>query len=671
MSNPFFETRDTPRGIPPFDRIQEAHFEEAFQRGFAEHREEIERIKQSDDAPDFDNTIEALERSGALLERVGGTFFNFTSSRLTDALQEIQVRVMPAYAAHHSRIYSDPGLFAKVDRVFKSVDRDALSDEQVRLLEETHKAFVRAGAALDDEARAEVQKLDEELAGLKTRFGQNLVKDTNNFEMVLERDDEVAGLPQSVLNAAASAAEGRGKPGKYVFTISRSSITPFLRFSDRRDLREQIFNAYVNNGNNGNEQDNNATLSKIAALRAKRAKLLGYESHAQYMLDDRMAATPQRVESLLDKIWAPAREKVRQEALDLQDRIQEEGGNFKLEPWDWWYYTEKLRKDRFDFDAEDAKSYFKLENVRDGAFEVANRLYGITFHRIDDVPVYEPDVQVYEVKEADGSIIGIFMTDYFMRDTKRGGAWMNAFRSQSEGNHPVIVNCCNFSKSDPCLLDMDEVRTLFHEFGHGLHGLLSNVKYRSLAGTSVKKDFVELPSQIMEHWATEPEVMKRYARHYKTGEAIPDDLIGKIRDTATFNQGFATTEYLAASYLDMAWHSLKDETPVDGRELEQRVMDEIGLVEQVHPRYHSSYFQHIFSGDSYSAGYYVYIWAEVLDADGFEAFKKKGIFDAETATAFRKNVLERGGTEDPMELYRRFRGREPVVEPLLRNRGLI
>ncbi|MBD3648342.1 MAG: M3 family metallopeptidase [Pseudomonadales bacterium] len=670
MTNPFFETWDTPWGIPPFDRIHEDHFEEAFERAFSEHKEEIARIRESDEAPDFENTIEALERSGSLLEKVGGTFFNFTSSRLTERLQEIQGKIMPAYATHHTGIYSDPALFDRVNRVVESVDRDRLSGEQIRLMEETHKAFVRAGAALDDDARVEVQKLDEQLAELKTRFGQNLVRDTNDFELVLEDKEDLAGLPRSVLNAAASAAEGRNKPGKYVFTTSRSSITPFLKFADRRDLRERIFKAYVNNGNNGNEHDNNDLLSRIAALRAKRAKLLGYENHAAYMLDDRMAGSAERVKSLLDRIWVPAKEKVKREAEDLQSRIQEEGGNFTLEPWDWWYYTEKLRKDRFDFDAEDAKPYFKLENVRDGAFEVAGRLYGITFHRVDDVPVYDPDVQVYEVRENDGTNIGIFMVDYFMRDTKRGGAWMNAFRSQSGETRPIIVNCCNFSKSDPCLLDMDEVRTLFHEFGHGLHGLLSDVKYRSLAGTSVKKDFVELPSQIMEHWATEPEVMKRYARHYETGEPIPDEIIEKIRATATFNQGFATTEYLAASYLDMAWHSLEIDEPVEARDLEKEAMDEIGLVDQVHPRYHSSYFQHIFSGDSYSAGYYVYIWAEVLDADGFEAFREKGIFDEETARAFRRHVLERGGTEDPMTLYKRFRGREPEVQPLLRNRGL-
>ncbi|MCH7741491.1 MAG: M3 family metallopeptidase, partial [Proteobacteria bacterium] len=488
-------------------------------------------------------------------------------------------------------------------------------------------------------------------------------------------------LSDSVLQAALGEGKQRGKPGKYVFTISRSSITPFLQFAQERDLREKIYKAYTRCGNNDNEYNNHRILKTIAALRARRSRFLGFESHAHYMLDARMAKTPEKVVDLLDQVWSSARKKVAVEAEDLQSRIQEEGGNFKLAPWDWRYYTEKVRAERYDLDEEQVKPYFKLENVRDGAFSVATKLYGITFEEVSDIPRYHPDVVGYEVKDADGSLIGLFLVDYFMRPSKRGGAWMNEFRGQSnldESIRPIVVNCCNFPKADPCLLGLDEVRTLFHEFGHGLHGLLSQVRYRSQSGTSVKQDFVELPSQIMEHWAIEPEVMKSYARHIDTGEIIPDELIAKLLQAQTFNQGFATTEYLAASYLDMAWHTLvsdEDQDEDQNKELdvesfEAKALQQIELIDAVDPRYKSSYFQHIFSGDSYSAGYYSYLWAEVLDADGFEAFKEKGIFDADTARSFRENVLERGGTIDPMELYKKFRGREPEVAPLLKNRGL-
>ncbi|MEX2488088.1 MAG: M3 family metallopeptidase [Pseudomonadales bacterium] len=672
MSNPFFERWDTPYGIPPFDRIRTEHFEEAFNRAFAEHVREVEQIVRNDEAPGFENTVEAFEGSAELLRKVSNTFSNLVSVNVSDALQKAQMEIMPRYASHHSDMLLAPELFARVREVYESEDRSRLSDEQIQLLEEMYKAFIRAGAALDKQARTQIKALDEELASLKARFGQNLLKDTNNFELILESEDEVAGLPDSVLKGAAAEASGRGQEGKYVFTVARSSITPFLQFADRRDLREKLFHAYVNCANNDNEYDNKQVLARIAALRAKRARLLGYESHATYMLDDRMARTPQAVTDLLDQIWEPATNKLRREAADLQARIQDEGGNFELEPWDWWYYTEKVRRERFDLESEAVKPYFKLEDVRDGAFEVARKLYGVTFKPVHDVPVYHPDVQTFEVHDHDGALTGLFMVDYFMRPSKRGGAWMSAFRSQStlEDTRPIIVNCCNFSKSEPCLLGLDEVRTLFHEFGHALHGLLSNVMYRSLSGTSVKKDFVELPSQIMEHWAFQPEVMKCYARHHETGEIIPDELIEKILATETFNQGFETTEFLAAAYLDMAWHTLETSTLQDVDQLEKTAMAEIGLLDKVHPRYHSTSFQHIFSGDSYSAGYYSYIWAEVLDADGFEAFKERSIFDLETANAFRKNILERGGSAEPMDLYRQFRGREPVVDPLLKNRGL-
>jgi peptidyl-dipeptidase Dcp len=673
MSNPFFSQWGTPFGIPPFDQIRDEHYLEAFDRAFAEHDLEIDEISSNAAAANFENTIEALERSGKLLHKVAGVFFNLTSSNTNDDIQAIQMEISPRWAVHSGKLYNNQALFSRVQAVFQQKDGLDLEPDQLQLLQDTNTSFVRAGAALGEKERSGVQALDEELAGLRTKFSQNILKDTNEFELVLDSKEQGAGLPESVLQAALGEGQQRGKRGKYVFTISRSSITPFLQFAEDRELREKIYHAYTHCSNNDNEYANQSILTKIASLRVRRANLLGFESHASYMLDDRMAKTPEGVTTLLDKIWAPAKKKVEVEAADLQAKIQDEGGNFTLAPWDWWYYSGKVRSERFSFNEEEVKPYFKLENVRDGAFAVATKLYGITFEEVFDLPKYHPDVKGFEVKDADGSLIGLFLVDYFMRPSKKGGAWMNEFRGQSdldESIRPIVVNCCNFPKSDPCLLGMDEVRTLFHEFGHGLHGLLSQVRYQSQSGTNVKQDFVELPSQIMEHWAIEPEVLRSYAHHHETGDVIPDELIDKLLESSTFNQGFATTEYLAACYLDMAWHTLATDEEQDTDSFESNAMKQIELINAVDPRYKSSYFQHVFAGDHYSAGYYSYIWAEVLDADGFEAFKENGIFDQATAQSFRENVLELGGTADPMELYKAFRGREPVVEPLLKDRGL-
>ncbi|MBT4161497.1 MAG: M3 family metallopeptidase [Gammaproteobacteria bacterium] len=666
--NPFFEPVSE-SGIPAFDRIEFEHYREAFEKGFAEHDSEIKAIVDNPEPPTFLNTLEALERSGHQLKRVATVFFNLTSSDTTDELQSLELEIVPAYTAHHSRITSNAALFSRIRAVVEG--EETLQAEQLQLLNETDKSFVRAGAKLSDNERHRVNDIGEELAGLVTVFGQNVLKDTNEYELVLENGEDLLGLPDFVLNAAMAEAEAKEKPGKYVFTISRSSITPFLQYAEKRELREEIYNAYTQCG--ANSTDNHAIIQKIVRLRAERARLLGFDTHGDYMLDDRMAKTPAAVTDLLDRVWKPCQKKVEEEAEDLQNMIQAEGGNFELEPWDWWYYTEKVRKARFDLDEELLKPYFKLENVCDGAFEVARRLYGISFRRRDDLPVYHPDVVAYEAIEADGSLIGYFLFDFYMRQSKRGGAWMSTFRDQSnlgDSIKPVIINCCNFPKSDPCLLGMEEVRTLFHEFGHGLHGLLSDVRYESLSGTNVKQDFVELPSQIMEHWAVEPEVLKSYARHIDSDKPIPDDLIEKIKATETFNQGFATTEYLAACYLDLAWHGADGESAEDVKDFEASAMEKIEKIRIVDPRYKSSYFQHIFTGDHYSAGYYVYMWAEVLDADGYEAFKENGLFDEATARSFRENILEKGGTVDPMTLYKTFRGREPAVEPLLNNRGL-
>ena len=668
MANPFFDPLPV-NGLPAFNRIFTSHYEAAFERGFEEQNLEIKTIIGNREPPTFLNTIEAMERSGGLLERVGNVFWNLASSDTSDQLQALELKLSPRVAAHNSKIYSDPTLFKRVQAITES--DQALDPESLQLLKEVRQSFVRAGAHLSESARERVNQITESLAGLTTQFGQNVLQDVNEFELVVGVTEDTSGLPDSVLNAAKSEAESRGNSEQYVFTISRSSITPFLQYSDSRSLREKLYKAYTDCGTM--TTNNHPVIQKIVERRAERARILGFDSHADFMLDDRMAKTPAAVKGLLDCVWAPCQEKVVKEAEDLQSRIEDDGENFELQPWDWWYYTEKVRQERFDLDEETVKPYFKLENVRNGAFEVARKLYGIKFEEID-VPVYHPDVVAYEVTDADGSIIGIFLFDFFMRSSKQGGAWMSEFRSQSnldEHVHPVIVNCCNFPKSNPCLLGVDEVRTLFHEFGHGLHGLLSKVRYPRLSGTKVKQDFVELPAQIMEHWALEPLVLKSYAIHQETGEPIPDELIKKLESARTFNQGFATTEYLAACYLDLAWHQQVSTAPEDVDDFERKVMDDIHKIKMVDPRYRSAYFRHVFESEHYSAGYYVYIWAEVLDADGFEAFKEKGIFDLETARSFRSNILEKGGTVPPMELYLKFRGREPDVEPLLKNRGLI
>ncbi len=672
MTNPFLTPLPdhlAKYGVIDFSTIEHKHYREAFDAGFRQQLDELNSITENPEAATFENTLLAFERSGSILNRVGGVFFNLTSSHTNDDIQTLQRELSPEYARHNAAIYTNEAFFLRIAAIRDG--NEVLNPEQKQLVELFYTRFVRAGAALSPADRNKVNKLREELASLQTEFSQNVLKDTNAFELVLENEADLAGLPQHVRTAAKSEAESRGQTGKYIFTISRSSITPFLQFSERRDLREKIYKAYTDCGLN--KVDNHRVIKKIAELRSTLANLLGFETFADYMLDDRMAKTPAAVNILLDQVHEASQIRVAQEAKDIQERIQEDGGNFEVEAWDWWYYTEKLREEKFSLDEEAVKPFFQLEKVRDGAFAVAGRLFGIRFEERTDIPKYHADVCTYEVIDSDDSLIGVFMVDFFMRPSKRGGAWMNEFRGQSniDGRvRPVVVNCCNFPKADPCLLGMDEVRTLFHEFGHALHGLLSNVTYESLSGTSVKRDFVELPSQIMEHWALEPEVLKSYARHYKTDEPISDDMIARLNEAATFNQGFATTEYLAASYLDMAWHGLGGEPVDDVVQFEDSVMDTIEMPTMLDPRYKSSYFQHIFSSEGYAAGYYSYLWAEVLDADGYEAFKENGIFDAATALSFRQNILEKGGSVEPMDLYTAFRGRAPVVEPLLAGRGL-
>lgn len=675
--NPFFSAWTTPFETPPFEKIMEAHYLPAFQAGMDQQKKEIEAITNDSAAPSFANAIEALEKSGALLTKVGNVFFNLTSANTNDEMQKIESAVAPLLARHQDDINLNAKLFARVKAVSGEKDKLGLTSEQARLLEKTYKNFVRGGANLDEAKKAEFRKINEELSVLTQKFGENVLKEDNNFALVLDKNEDLAGLPDSVVQGAAEAAKKRGMDAKWVFTLHKPSCIPFFQYSARRELREKLFKAFINRGNNNNAFDNKAILSKIAALRVKKADLLGYKTHADFVLEENMAKTPAGVDKLLDQLWMPALAMAKKEAQELQGLINTEGGSFKLEPWDWWYYAEKLKKAKYDLDDQILKPYFKLENVRDGAFDVAKKLWGLQFAERTDIPKYHPDVKVFEVKEADGTHVGILYTDYFPRPSKRGGAWSNTFRTQSaRGGRKVmslVSNNGNFSlpiSDTPSLLTFEEAQTLFHEFGHALHDLLSNCTYEALAGTNVPRDFVELASQIMENWAGDPEVIKTYAKHYQTGEPIPQALVDKIKNSGLFNQGFATVEYLAASYLDMDWHTLTEAKEQDALAFENAAMSKIGLIPEIVVRYRSPYFQHIFSG-GYSAGYYSYIWSEVLDADAFEAFKETSLFDPQTALSFRQNILAKGDTDEAMALYKRFRGREPKVEPLLKRRGFI
>lgn len=676
MDNPFFKKYSTPHQTPPFNEIKFEHYQPAFEEGIKQHKFEVDKIINNTEAPSFDNTITALEISGELLNKVSSVFFNLTSSNTNDAMQKLSSEMAPKLAKHGDEISLDLRLFERIKKIYSQKDKLNLTVEQNTLLEKYYKDFVRSGAELNDEQKAKLMKINEELSVLTIKVGQNILKETNNFELVIENEKDLAGLPENLIKSAAETAKRKGKEGKWVFTLHAPSIFPFLTYAENRELRKQILMAYANRGNNNNEFDNKKALSKIASLRNQKANLLGYKTHADYVLENSMAKSPDKVFEFLDKLWTPALRMAKEETAELQQMIDKEGNNFKLEAWDWRYYAEKLKKEKYSFDDEMLRPYFKLENVIQGVFDVSSKLFGLKFEKRNDIQTYHPEVTVFEVKEADGKHIGILYTDYFPRESKRGGAWMNAFRKQQkakgENVTPIICNVGNFSKpteGQPALISFEEVNTLFHEFGHALHGLLSNSVYPSVSGTSVPRDFVELPSQIMENWASDPEVLKMYAKHYQTGEVMPDELIEKIQASSKYGQGFASTEYLAASYLDMYWHSLTTDEEQDALTFEDNVAKKIGLIPEILFRYRSTYFNHIFSG-GYSAGYYSYIWAEVLDADAFAAFKEKDIFDKATAKSYRDNILAKGGSEDPMVLYKRFRGAEPSVEPLLKKRGL-
>lgn len=676
IDNPLLVEYDTPFGVPPFDKIKDEHFGPAYEEAIKQHVGEVDSIANNPVAPTFDNTIVALENAGGLLTRVSAVFSNLNSANTNPNIQALDKELAPKLSAHRDNISLNEQLFGRVNAVWETRERLGLNSEQLMLLEKTYKSFVRNGANLAEADKETLRTINSQLAVLTTQFGQNVLAETNAFELVVDNKEDLAGLSDGLVAAAAETAKSKGQDGKWVFTLSNSSVMPFLQYADNRELRQQIWEAYKSRGGNGNDNDNSEILVKIANLRLQKANLLGYPTHAHYVLEEAMAENPANVRKLLADLWKPAIAKAKVESDDIKKEIKAAGDNFSPAPYDWRYYSEKVRQKRFALNEDELKPYFSLASVRQGAFDVATKLFGITFKQLDNMPVYHPEVEVYEVLEADGKHIGVFYVDFFPRESKRPGAWMSSFRTQTtkDGKRigPVITNVCNFTKpvgDQPALLTYDEANTLFHEFGHALHGLLSNVNYRSLAGTAVSRDFVELPSQVMENWAEDPAVLKEYAKHYQTDETIPDELIAKLESAGTFGQGFATVEYLASSILDFDYHTITTPITVSASEFEKASMKKAELIDEIIPRHSSTYFQHIFSG-GYAAGYYSYIWAEVLDADAFAAFKETSLYDQATADAFRKNILEKGGTEKPAELYRKFRGADPNPIHLMRKRGL-
>ena len=669
MTNPFFESWTAPFGAPPLDRIRPEHFLPAYERALAEHKADIDTVANNPARPDFDNVIVALEQSGQLLLKVDGVFSNLTSSATDDALQAIELEMAPRLAAHWNAIYLNAALFARIDAVYRQRMEMCIEPESLRVLERYHLDFVRAGARLTGADRDRLAEIGARLALLGTQFGQNVLADEEDFILPLA-ENRMGGVPQTLRDAAAALATERGLSAPYGVSLSRSSVEPFLQYADDRTLREQLFRAWTARGAGDNGNNNLAIIRETLALRAEKARLLGYENFAEYKLADSMAATPQSARALLEKVWAPARARALTERDALQDLIAREGGNFTLAPWDWRYYAEKLRQERFDFDEASLKPYFQLESLIAAAFFTAEKLFRLTFRPRTDIPIYHPDVRVWEVWR-DGGVIGLFYGDYFARPGKQGGAWMSALRDQhrlSGDVLPLILNNLNFVKSDPCLLGFDDAETLFHEFGHALHGLLSQVKYPRLSGTNVARDFVELPSQIYEHWLEEPLVLQRFARHYQTGEPIPAALLERMLKARNAGQGFGMVEFLASAIVDMDFHA---SPPGDPQAMEAATIARIGMPAEIVPRHAAPHFAHVFSGDGYAAGYYAYLWSEVLDADGFQAFTEaRDPFDPATARRLHDFIFASGGTRDFAQAYRDFRGRDPRIEPLLEGRGL-
>jgi peptidyl-dipeptidase Dcp len=675
--NPFFTEWDTPFHVPPFDQIKTSHFEPAIREGIARHMKEMEAIIQNPATPDFQNTLEALDYSGEMLRRVLRVFYNLSSSETSKELQEVAREMAPLIAKHQDDIYLNQDLFRRIKTVYDERKKLSLDPEQDRLLAETVKQFLRGGAGLSPKDQARLREVNMELSVLQLQFDDNLLAQTNAFKMEIDNEKDLEGLPQPVISAAAETALAAGEEGNWIFTLQKPSLIPFLQYSNNRSLREKLFRAYIQRCSHGDRFDNNEILAKIASLRSKKAQLLGYKTYADFALEENMAKNPANVYQFLDRLWDPALKRAKMEAADLQAIIDKGKEGFSLEPWDWWYYSEKVRREKYNLDEEMIRPYFKLENVLYGAFEVANRLWGVTFLPVDTIPRYQKDVEVYEMKDADGSVLGILYMDFFPRETKQGGAWENEYQGEyRKGDQkiiPVVTTNFNFSQpvgNKPALLSFEEVITLFHEFGHALHSLFSDCRYPSLAGANGAIDFAELPSQIMENWAAHPEVLKMYAHHYETGEPMPDDLIEKITRSALFNQGFSSVEYISASYLDMDWHTITDTVLLNATEFEKKSMDRIGMMKEIVVRYKSPYFSHVFAG-GYEAGYYSYLWSEWLDADAFQAFIEHGLFDRETARRFRENILSKGNTMDPMDMYLRFRGKEPSLTYLLKEKGLI
>ncbi len=677
--NPFFSEYKTPFGIPPFEQIKEEHYIPAFEKGMEEHAKEIEAIVNQTEEPTFDNTIVKYNFSGDLLNKVSSVFFNLYGAINNEKLQAIARDINPKLTAHYDNISLNPKLFQRIKSIYDHRLEKNYNDEQIRVIEKYYSDFVRNGANLDTNKQEQLRDLNNQMSLLGLQYNERILAETNdNFNMILDKEEDLAGLPQFVIDGAADAAKDMGLEGKWVFTLQKPSWIPFLQYSEKRDLREKLYRGWFMRGNNDNEYDTKEIITKIAQIQTQRANLLGYNTYAEFVISDNMAETPQNVDNFLQKIWTPALKKAKQELQELQTIADKEKAGYKIESWDWWYFADKLRKEKYGIDEAELKPYLTLSNVRDGMFWVANKLYGITFKQIQNAPKYHKDNDVYEVLESDGSHLGVLYLDYHPRSGKDGGAWCTSFQNAhydiNNNRIPAIASIvCNFTKPTaemPSLLTWDETETLFHEFGHALHGLFSDGHYKRTSG-DVPMDYVELPSQIMENWAGEPEVLKHYAKHYKTGEVMPDLLIEKLANSGHFNQGFSTVEYVAAAILDQRWYSQTIENPItDAVLFEKTEMEKIGLINEIIPRYRSTYYSHIFEG-GYSAGYYVYLWAEVLDSDAFAAFKETGdIFNQELAAKFRKHCLSEIGTYPAMKQYKKFRGAEPSELPLLNKRGL-
>jgi peptidyl-dipeptidase Dcp len=674
--NPFFTTWSTQFGVPPFERILPEHFSPAFARAFSEHEAEVAAIAENPATPTFENTIAALELSGQALARADHVFNALAGAHTNDALLALERELSPRMAKHWNAIRMNASLFARIDALYRTRERLGLTDEQVRVLERYHTSFKRSGAALDDANKKKLAALTERLATLGTAFSQNVLADEQAYTLLLESEDELSGLPDFLCAAASAAAEERGHAGKYAITTSRSSVEPFLQFSSRRDLREKIFRAWMVRGENGGATDNAGIIAETMKLRVERAKLLGYETFAHFRLDDAMAKTPATARALLEQVWAPARTRALVDRDDLQSLVREEGGNFKLAPWDWRYYAQKLRKVRCDIDEAAIKPYLQLDQIIEAAFDTAQRLFGLKFARAD-VPVWHPDVRAWEVRDAQGRHVALFFGDYFARPSKHGGAWMTTLRDQRKVDgdfRPLVINVMNFNKGEPTLLSMEDARTLFHEFGHGLHGMLSDVTYPMVAGTSVFTDFVEVPSQLYEHWLEQPQVLRRFARHVRTGEAMPEPLLQKLIAARTFDRARETLEYLSSAFFDLDLHQDKSSKTSSGslavKGFEEAELSALGMPAEIAMRHRPPHFAHVFAGNGYASAYYSYLWSEVLDADAFNAFEEAGdIFDPATAKRLKDHIYSAGNTRDPEALYLAFRGRMPTADALLKKRG--